>query len=166
MNKVPITKEGFANLRKELEYLKTVLLPANIKDIETARAHGDLSENAEYAAAKEMQSFIHGKIQELENKLATSNIIDTSNLSTDEVVFGVTVLIDDINNGDQIEYQLVGPYESDINENKISVTSPIGKALIGKMAGDSVMVKTPGGMRELTLIDIYLGRKKEKINCA
>jgi len=166
MNKVPITKEGFAKLRKELEYLKTVLLPANIKDIETARAHGDLSENAEYAAAKEMQSFIHGKIQELENKLAISNIIDTSNLSTDEVVFGVTVLIDDINNGEQIEYQLVGPYESDINENKISVTSPIGKSLIGKTAGDSVMVKTPGGMRELTLIDIYLGRKKEKINCA
>ncbi len=162
MNKVPITKEGFEKLRKELDYLKTVLLPANIKDIETARAHGDLSENAEYAAAKEMQSFIHGKLQELENNLALSNIIDTSNLATDEVVFGVTVLIEDSNSGAQIEYQLVGPYESDINENKISVTSPIGKALIGKMAGDTVVVKTPGGIRELTLIDIYLGKQKEK----
>lgn len=162
MNKVPITKEGFEKLRKELEYIKTVLLPANIKDIETARAHGDLSENAEYSAAKEMQSFIHGKLQELENNLALSNIIDTGNLSTDEVVFGVTVLIEDINNGAQIEYQLVGPYESDINENKISVTSPIGKALIGKTTGDTVTVKTPGGIRELTVIDIYLGKSKDK----
>lgn len=159
MNKVPITKEGYEKLRKELDHLKTVSLPANIKDIETARAHGDLSENAEYSAAKEMQSFIHGKIQELENKLALCQVIDLGQNSCEEVVFGVTVIIDDIKTGAQIAYQLVGPYESDINENKISVTSPIGKALIGKTVGDTVVVKTPGGVRELLLVDICQGKK-------
>ncbi|MDI6726530.1 MAG: transcription elongation factor GreA, partial [Smithellaceae bacterium] len=144
MNSNPITKEGFDKLKKELDFIKTVSLPANIRDIETARAHGDLSENAEYAAAKEMQSFIHGRIQELENNLARSYIIDLKNIATDRVVFGVTALIEDINTGDEVEYQLVGPYESDINENKISVASPIGKALIGKTVGDVATVKTPG----------------------
>ncbi|MDZ4165084.1 MAG: transcription elongation factor GreA [Smithellaceae bacterium] len=159
MNSNPITKEGFDKLKKELDFIKTVSLPANIRDIETARAHGDLSENAEYAAAKEMQSFIYGRIQELENNLAHSYIIDLKNISTDRVVFGVTVLIEDSNTGDEIEYQLVGPHESDINENKISVASPIGKALIGKEVGDVATVKTPGGIREFSVIDIYLGKK-------
>jgi transcription elongation factor GreA len=155
MEKIPITKSGFENLKKELEYLKGVLIPANIRDIETARGHGDLSENAEYTAAKEKQSFLHGKLQELENNLALSNIIDLKTLSDDKVVFGATVVIEEINSGSQTNYQLVGPFESDISANKISVTSPIGKALIGKAIGDEVSVKTPGGMRKFEVVDIF-----------
>ncbi|OPY04249.1 MAG: Transcription elongation factor GreA [Syntrophus sp. PtaB.Bin001] len=155
MEKIPITKSGFENLKKELEYLKGVLIPANIRDIETARGHGDLSENAEYTAAKEKQSFLHGKLQELENNLALSNIIDLKTLSDDKVVFGATVVIEEINSGSQTNYQLVGPFESDISANKISVTSPIGKALIGKAIGDEVIVKTPGGMRKFEVVDIF-----------
>jgi len=155
MKKLPITKTGFAKLKKELEQLKSVAVPENIRDIETARAHGDLSENAEYTAAKERQSFIHGRIQELENNLATSEIIDLSNLTTEKVVFGSCVIIADVQTGNGTTYQLVGPYESDINDNKISVTSPIGKALIGKCIGEEVRVNTPGGMREFEIMDIF-----------
>ena len=154
MEKIPITKAGFEKLKKELEYLKTVSILENIRDIETARAHGDISENAEYAAAKERQAFLHGKVQEIENNLAMSNIIDLMGLNNDRVVFGSMVVIEDIATGDDTKYQLVGPFESDINENKISVTSPIGKALIGKNIGDTIKVKTPGGLREFEVIDI------------
>jgi transcription elongation factor GreA len=157
MEKIPITKTGFEKLKKELEHLKTVAVPENIRDIEVARAHGDLSENAEYTAAKERQSFIHGKIQEIENNLATSYIVSLEGLATDKVVFGSTVTIEDMNTGDSITYQLVGPFESDINENTISVTSPIGKAMIGKSVGDEIQVKTPGGMREFEVVDISVG---------
>ncbi|OPY14459.1 MAG: Transcription elongation factor GreA [Syntrophus sp. PtaU1.Bin005] len=156
MEKMPITKSGFENLKKELEHLKTVLIPANIKDIETARGHGDLSENAEYTAAKEKQSFLHGKLQEIENNLALSNIIDLSKLSNDKVVFGAKVVIEEISSGTQTNYQLVGPFESNINANKISVTSPIGKALIGKSIGDEVKVQTPGGTRNFEVVDIMI----------
>jgi transcription elongation factor GreA len=154
MDKFPITKEGFEKLKKDLEHLKTVSVPENIRDIETARAHGDLSENAEYSAAKERQSFIHGKIAELENNLALSNIIDIDNLTGDKAVFGSMVSVEDIQTGDTIVYQLVGPFESDINQNRISVTSPIGKALIGKVIGEQVSVKTPGGIRDLEIVNI------------
>jgi len=154
MEKIPITKAGFEKLKKELEYLKTVSILENIRDIETARAHGDISENAEYAAAKERQAFLHGKVQEIENNLAMSNAIDLRDLNNDKVVFGSMVIIEDIATGDDTKYQLVGPFESDINENKISVTSPIGKALIGKNIGDTIKVKTPGGLREFEVIDI------------
>ncbi|MDY0188030.1 MAG: transcription elongation factor GreA [Syntrophus sp. (in: bacteria)] len=160
MEKMPITKSGFENLKKELEHLKTVLIPANIKDIETARGHGDLSENAEYTAAKEKQSFLHGKLQELENNLALSNIIDLSKLSNDKAVFGATVVIEDIRSGTQTNYQLVGPFESNINANKISVTSPIGKALIGKSIGDEVKVQTPGGIRNFEVVDITVDQSE------
>lgn len=156
MKKTPITKTGYDKLRKELEHLKTVLLPENIRDIEQARSHGDISENAEYAAAKERQSFIHGKIQELENNLASSRIIDLTNLSDERVVFGSTVRIEDVHTGKKIEYHLVGPFESDISQNKISVTSPIGKAMIGKEIGDEVTVKAPGGIREFQIVDIRI----------
>jgi transcription elongation factor GreA len=156
MEKMPITKSGFENLKKELEHLKTVLIPANIKDIETARGHGDLSENTEYTAAKEKQSFLHGKLQEIENNLALSNIIDLSKLSNDKVVFGAKVVIEEISSGTQTNYQLVGPFESNINANKISVTSPIGKALIGKSIGDEVKVQTPGGTRNFEVVDIMI----------
>ena len=154
MSKVPITKSGYDKLKKELEYVKTVSLPENIRDIETARAHGDITENAEYAAAKERQSFIQGRIQELENNLATSYIVSLAGLTCDKIVFGSMVTIEDMQTGSGITYQLVGPFESDINVNKISVTSPIGKALIGKSIGDEVQVKTPGGMREFEIVDI------------
>lgn len=156
MSRTPITKAGFEKLKQELTHLKKVEVPENIRDIEEARAHGDISENAEYAAAKERQSFIQGKIQELKNNLANSAIIDLKDLTDERVVFGATVTIEDINTEDITKYQLVGPFESDINENKISVTSPIGRALIGKEVGDTVKVKTPGGMRELEIVDIAI----------
>lgn len=156
MQKFPITKEGYEKLKKDLEYLKTVSVPENIRDIEEARGHGDLSENAEYAAAKEKQSFIHGKIAEIENNLALSNVIDLEDLSSEKVVFGAKVEVEDADTNDTIEYQLVGPFESDISKNRISVTSPIGKALIGKIIGDQISVKTPGGIREFIIVDISI----------
>ena len=156
MDKIPITRTGFEKLKKDLAYLKNVAVPENIKDIEEARAHGDISENAEYEAAKERQSFIQGKIQEINNNLATSVIIDTKDLTDDKVVFGTTVTIEDLNTEEVTKYKLVGPFESDINENKISVTSPIGKALIGKEVGDEVRVHTPGGIREIEIMDISI----------
>ena len=156
MDKIPITRTGFEKLKKDLAYLKNVAVPENIKDIEEARAHGDISENAEYEAAKERQSFIQGKIQEINNNLATSVIIDIKDLTDDKVVFGTTVTIEDLNTEEVTKYKLVGPFESDINENKISVTSPIGKALIGKEVGDEVRVHTPGGIREIEIVDISI----------
>jgi transcription elongation factor GreA len=156
MKKVPITKVGYEKLKKELEYIKTVSIPENIRDIEEARAHGDLYENAEFTAAKERQSFILGRIQEIENNLASSIIIDLKGITNDKIVFGATVIIGDNHSGEEIKYQLVGPFESDINENKISVTSPIGKALIGKRTGEEVTVKTPGGIRKFEVIDILI----------
>ncbi|MFO7570117.1 MAG: transcription elongation factor GreA [Smithellaceae bacterium] len=154
MDKIPITKEGFDKLKKELETLKNVSIPENVRDIEVARAHGDLSENAEYSAAKERQSYLYGKVQEIENNLASCNIVNTKNIIADKVIFGCFVTIADSDGGEEIKYQLVGPFESDINENKISVTSPIGKALIGKGIDSEITVKTPGGTRQFQIIDI------------
>lgn len=157
MDRTPITKAGYERLKRELENLKTTAIPQNIRDIEEARAHGDISENAEYTAAKERQAYLHGRIQELENNLATSNVIDLKGVTGDKVVFGATVCIRDVNSDDDdIEYQLVGPFESDISCNRISVTSPIGRALIGKCRGDEVRVKTPGGLRGFEIVDIYV----------
>lgn len=154
MDKFPITKEGFDKLKKDLETIKNVSIPENIRDIEVARAHGDLSENAEYAAAKERQSYLYGKSQELENNLASCNIINLTGIVSDKVVFGCYVTIADSNGGEEIKYQLVGPFESDINQNKISVTSPIGRALIGKRIDNEISVNTPGGTRNFQIIDI------------
>lgn len=154
MEKMPITKEGFEKLKKELEILKNKSIPENIRDIEVARAHGDLSENAEYTAAKERQSFLHGKLQELENNLALSNVIILKGQISDKVVFGCYVTIVDNDNDEEIKYQLVGPFESDINQNKISVTSPIGRAMIGKCTGSEINVQTPGGSRNFEIVDI------------
>ena len=154
MEKIPITRAGFARLKQELEILRTVSIPQNIKDIEIARGHGDLSENAEYAAAKERQSYLHGKMQELENNLAMSNVIDLKNLTCEKAVFGSAVTIEDIHTGKRITYQLVGPLESDLERNRISVTSPIGRALIGKCDGDEISVNTPGGIREFEIVEI------------
>jgi transcription elongation factor GreA len=154
MDKIPITKGGFAKLKRELKVLKTVSIPQNIKDIEIARGHGDLSENAEYTAAKERQSYLHGKMQELENNLAMSNVIDLKNLTCEKVVFGTTVAIEETGTGKRITYRLLGPLESDLARNRISVTSPIGRALIGKCVGDEVSVNTPGGVREFEIVEI------------
>lgn len=159
MDKIPITRAGFARLKRELEVVKTVSIPQNIKDIEIARGHGDLSENAEYSAAKERQSFLHGKMQELENNLAMSNVIDLKNLTCERVVFGSTVAIEEIATGKVITYQLLGPLESDLERDRISVTSPIGKALIGKRVGDEVIVKTPGGVREFEITEITVNEE-------
>ena len=156
MNKFPITRAGFERLKKELARLKKVEVPANIRDIEEARAHGDISENAEYAAAKERQSFIQGKIQEIENNLARSSIVDLKNLTDKMVVFGTTVTIEDTETGEVTRYQLVGPFESDMDRNQMSVTSPIGKALLRKEKGDEVKVNTPGGIREFEIMDIVI----------
>ncbi|HET6488132.1 MAG TPA: transcription elongation factor GreA [Syntrophales bacterium] len=156
MEKMPITKAGFEKLKKELDQLKRVLIPENIKAIEEARAHGDISENAEYQYAKERQSFLHGRQQEIENSLATSQIVELNGLTGERAVFGTTVSFSDVDSGDTTRYQLVGPYESDLSRNRISVTSPIGRALIGKNVGDVVRVKTPGGVREVEIVDIAI----------
>jgi transcription elongation factor GreA len=154
MQKMPITKAGYEKLKKELQHLKAVAIPENARAIEEARGHGDIAENAEYQYAKERQSFLHGRMQEIENNLASSKVIDLKGLTDEKVVFGSTVTIRDTDTGDVMEYQLVGPYESDAGNNRISVTSPIGKALIGKEAGDTVSAKTPGGVREFEVVGI------------
>jgi len=156
MQRIPITKAGFERLKKDLKTIKNVSIPENVRDIEVARAHGDISENAEYTAAKERQSFLYGRVQELEHQLAMSNIINLKGLTTEKVVFGCYVSLEDIDNGETIKYQLLGPYESDINQNKISVTSPIGKALIGKKIGNETTVQTPGGTRNFEITDISI----------
>ena len=156
MQRIPITKAGFERLKKDLETIKNVSIPENVRDIEVARAHGDISENAEYSAAKERQSFLYGKVQELENNLALANVISLKGLTNEKVVFGCYVSLEDIDSGEKIKYQLLGPYESDISQNKISVTSPIGKALIGKSIGSEINVQTPGGTRNLEIIDISI----------
>jgi transcription elongation factor GreA len=162
MDKIPITRPGYEKLKKDLEYMKRVAVPENIRAIEEARGHGDISENAEYAAAKERQSFIQGKIQELENNLASSKVIDLENLTDERIVFGSIVTIVDAETEERTTYQLVGPFESDIQQNKISVTSPIGKGLIGKEVGDEVRVKTPRGMRILEIADIRVDHGKQR----
>jgi len=141
--KFPMSKTGYDKLLKDLEKLKKIDRPKIIEAIAEARAHGDLSENAEYHAAKEQQSFIAGKIQDLENKIANAQIIDTKNLKTEKVVFGVTVLLKDTKEGSEKKYTLVGQDEADIKNGKISVHSPVGKALIGHKVGDSVTIETP-----------------------
>jgi len=154
MARIPITRNGYNNLAKDLENLKKVVRPQVIKAIEEARAHGDLSENAEYSAAKERQSFVETKIREIEQKLANSEIMDTL-LSTDgKVGFASTVTVENCDNGGKVTYQIVGPDESDISSGKISIVSPLGKALIGKEVDDEVLVKTPGGTKRYTILKI------------
>jgi len=154
MNKVPITKEGYDILCKELEKLEKVEVQKNVKEIQRAREYGDISENAEYAAAKEQQAFIQGKIQNLRNMISTSQIVSMDGVKGDRVVFGCRVHITDVEKGDTVSYRLVGPYESDPKEGRISVTSPIGRGIIGKEEGDIVQLNTPGGERELEITRI------------
>ncbi len=154
MERVPITREGYEALKKELEYLKAVERPQNIKAIEEARAHGDLSENAEFEAAKDRQGFIEGRVGELEFKLASADIIDPDKLPKDRAVFGCTVLLENIDSGENVEYQLVGPDESDIEKGRISVSSPLGKVIIGKKPGEEITLMAPGGKRFYELVEI------------
>ena len=155
MSKVPLTVTGAEKLREELHRLKTVERPNVVAAIAEARSHGDLSENAEYDAAKERQGFIEGRIQEVEGKLSNAQIIDPKLLDADgRCVFGATVEMEDQDSGDTVTYQIVGEDEADIKSGKISVNSPVARALIGKYAGDIAQVQAPGGMREYELIDV------------
>jgi len=151
---MPVTPEGYEALKKELENLKRVERPQNIKAIEEARAHGDLSENAEFTAAKDRQGFIEGRIGELEFKLANADVINIDNLPRDRAVFGTKVLLENIDTGEEVEYQLVGTDESDIENGRISVSSPLGKAIIGKKPGDELTLEVPGGKRIYELVEI------------
>jgi transcription elongation factor GreA len=149
-----MTPQGYQTLKSELDQLKSVERPRNIQAIEDARAHGDLSENAEFDAAKERQSFLENRINELEYKLANADIIDPRTISKDKAVFGCTVVLENTDTGEEITYQLVGPEESSIEEGRISVTSPLGGAIIGKQLGDEIVFQAPGGKRNYELIDI------------
>jgi transcription elongation factor GreA len=155
MAKTPLTIRGAELLRSELQRLKTVDRPNVIAAIAEARSHGDLSENAEYDAAKERQSFIEGRISEVESKLANAQVIDPKLVDADgRCVFGATVTLEDTSGGDQVVYQIVGDDEADIKQNKISISSPIARALIGKYAGETAEVKAPGGVREYEIIEV------------
>ena len=154
--KVPMTQAGYDKIKKELDRLIKVERPRNIRDIEEARGHGDLSENAEYHAAKERQGHLDAKKRELEHKLAHAQIIDVSKLSNEKVVFGTTVTLADTDTGDIRKYTLVGQEEADLKQGKISVQSPVGKALIGHKVGDAVTIKTPAKTVEYEIQEIEI----------
>jgi transcription elongation factor GreA len=154
MEQIPITRAGYEKLKAELARLKSVDRPENIKAIEAARAHGDLSENAEFDAAKERQVLLESRINDLEYKLGNANIIDPDTLSKDRAVFACTVVLENIDTGECVEYQLVGPDESNIDMGYISVSSPLGKAIIGKEPGEEIVLQVPGGKRCYELLEI------------
>jgi transcription elongation factor GreA len=154
MEKVPMTKGGFDALEDELKKLKSVERPAVIEAIAEARAHGDLSENAEYSAARERQSFIEGRIQELEAVISAAQIIDFTAFDGDHVKFGATVLIADEDTDAEMTYQIVGHYEANADKGLISINAPMARALIGKAVGDSVSVKTPQGQKSYEILEV------------
>lgn len=155
IERVPMTPNGHKKLQEELHRLKTIERPEVIKLIEYARSLGDLSENAEYETAKNRQSFVEGRIQELESKLSRAEIIDPAELKNkDRVTFGLHVKLEDLDTGETVTYQLVGPDESEPENGMISITSPIGRALIGKQVDEDVVVQAPGGVREFVVLDI------------
>ena len=155
MSGIPLTVAGAKRLNEELHNLKTVERPAVIDAIATARAHGDLSENAEYDSARERQGFVEGRIKELESALAAANIIDPTSLEAgDLIVFGATVELEDLDSGEQLKYQIVGDIESDIRLNLISISSPVARALIGKHEGEVVNVMVPSGEREFEILSV------------
>ncbi len=146
--RVPMTKSGLLRLKEELKRLKAIERPRIVREIAEARSHGDLSENAEYHAAKERQGHIEGRIAQVEHWIASAEVIDVSKLAGDRVVFGATVRLEDTDSGDEATYRIVGELEADLKRGKISVTSPIARALIGRSEGDTVVVRTPGGQKE------------------
>jgi len=153
-DKVPMTAGGFARLEEELRYLKTTARPEVIRAIAEAREHGDLSENAEYHAARERQSFIEGRVMELEDKIARAEVIDVSSLNGDTVKFGATVTLVDEDTEAETAYQLVGEMEADVKEGRLSITAPLARALIGKEVGDSVEVMTPAGSKAYEILKV------------
>ena len=154
MDKIPITNIGFEKLEEELKILKSVERPTVIKSIAEAREHGDLSENAEYHAAKEKQSFIEGRIADLENKISRAEIIITKKLKSNKVIFGATVTLGEVGKKKQIVYQIVGTEEADVESGKISISSPLARALLGKKVDDTVEVYSPGGSKEYEVENI------------
>ncbi|MCX7965143.1 MAG: transcription elongation factor GreA [Syntrophorhabdaceae bacterium] len=152
--KVPITRDGYENLKKEREYLLNTKRPKIIKAIEEARGHGDLSENAEYDAAKEEYQFLQKKIAEIEEMIKNSEIVDKKRTNCEAVEFGCVVTLLNLDTDEEVTYTLVGPYESDIEQKKISITSPLGRALLGKSVGDEVTFSAPGGQRTYEIIKI------------
>jgi transcription elongation factor GreA len=157
MNKIPMTAEGYAWLREELKHLKSVDRPAIIRAIAEAREHGDLAENAEYHAARDRQSFIEGRVIELEDKVARAEVIDVSKLSGKVIKFGATVTLEDEETEEKTVYQIVGEDEADISRGRLSVTSPLARALIGKGEGDSVEVTTPRGTKSYEVVALAFG---------
>ena len=154
MDKIPITNIGFKKLEEELKNLKSVERPTVIKSIAEAREHGDLSENAEYHAAKEKQSFIEGRIADLENKISRAEIINTKKLKSNKIIFGATVTLGEVGKKKQVVYQIVGTEEADVENGKISISSPLARALLGKSIDDSVEVFSPGGSKEYEVENI------------
>ena len=154
MEKVPTTHTGYVKMEAELKKLKVEDRPTVIKAIAEAREHGDLSENAEYHAAREKQSFIEGRILELEDKISRAEVIDVSKLSGDTVKFGATVQLVDEDTDEEITYQIVGEYEADLKQRRIAITAPIARAMIGKAAGDSIEVTAPGGVKYYEILSV------------
>ena len=154
MERTPITRSGYEKLSAELRRLKTVERPRVIQAIEEARAHGDLSENAEYDAAKERQAFVEARVNELSYKLNSADVIDPEDLPKDKAVFASRVLLENIDTGEDVEYMLVGPEESDIDKGLISIASPLGKAIVGRKPGDEITLQAPGGKRVYELVEI------------
>jgi transcription elongation factor GreA len=155
--KNPITPEGAARLREELINLKSVQRPAIIQAIAVAREHGDLSENAEYHAARDKQSFIEGRIKDIENKLALAEVIDPSKLAGTRVAFGAFVKLSNVDSGEEVSYQILGADEADLAKGSISITSPLARSLVGKEVGDEVKMRMPGGERTYEVLDISFG---------
>ncbi len=154
MGRMPMTPDGYQKMKEDLSRLLKEERPRNIRDIAEARAHGDLSENAEYHAAKERQSFIEGRIQELQGKLAMADVIDTSKITQSRVAFGAKVKVFDTGADEEYEFILVGPDEANVKSGKISISSPVGRALIGKEVGDTAIVKAPARIIEYEIVEI------------
>jgi len=155
--RVPMTREGFEKLKTELDRLIREVRPQVVQEIQDARAHGDISENAEFHAAKERQSFTEGRIQELTSKISRAEVIDITKLSGEMVVFGARVKLEEVESGDIFDYFIVGEDEADVEAGKINFASPIGRALIGKELDEQVRVKTPRGIKEFIILDISFG---------
>ena len=149
-----MTRPGYEKLKVELDHLKKVVRPKVVREIQDARAHGDIAENAEFHAAKERQSFVEGRIQELSNKLSRAEVIDPTTFTEEHVAFGATVKLEEVKSGDVVTYQIVGEDEASVENGKISVASPLARALIGKDLDEQVQVKTPGGLKEYIILDI------------
>jgi len=159
VQRIPMSQKGYQQLKEELDQLERVERHEVVKAIEVARAHGDLSENAEYHAAKERQGMIEGRIMELKDKLGRAEVIDCTQVSVERAVFGTVVTLMDMDTDEEVTYQLLGPEEADVKKGSISVLSPLGRSILSKEVGDEVVTKTPGGVREFEVIEIQPGEE-------